>query len=88
MIIPTWVDFPSQEVKVEVSLEDIRNAILESPDSKHETILLLTRCSAVLKSISDEMIALLNDAQRKVIEEALSSQAARYTSPPASNEPS
>lgn len=33
MKIPTWIELPPVEVDVEVSVEDIANALNENPDS-------------------------------------------------------
>jgi hypothetical protein len=79
MKIPTWITPEPLEVDVEVSIEDIRNALEDSPETATEAFRMLNRCSVVIKSISDEIIEDMNDAQRKVVNEFLAIQAARYS---------
>lgn len=79
MKIPTWITPEPLEVDVEVSIEDIRNALEDSPETVNEAFRMLNRCSAVMKSISEEIIVDMNDAQRKAVNEFLALQAVRYS---------
>ncbi|MCX6864783.1 MAG: hypothetical protein NTV46_00950 [Verrucomicrobia bacterium] len=78
MKIPTWIHPEPLEVDVEVSLEDIRNALDESPETEREAFALLNQCSVCMKAITPEMIAGMSDKQRERIMEFLTAQAARY----------
>lgn len=78
MKITTWITPEPVEVDVNVSLEDIRNALEESPESTSEAFMIIKRCSVCLKSISPEIIDEMNDAQRRIVFDFLTEQAARY----------
>jgi len=79
MIIPTWITPEPLEVDVEVSIDDIRNALEDSPETVSESFKMLNRCCAVMRSISDEIVGDMNDAQRKVVREFLALQSERYS---------
>jgi len=78
MKIPTWIHPEPLEVDVEVSLEDIRNALNESPKTEREAFVLLDRCSACMRAITPEMVAGMSDKHREAIGAFLAEQAARY----------
>ena len=90
MKVRTWIDV-SQEVDVVIDLEDISAAVAESLARVHITddldgspvslvgftdfINVIAKC---LKGVTDEQIALLNEAQRALIRTHLEEQAERY----------
>ena len=79
MKISTWITPEPVEVDVEVSIEDIHEALEDSPETVSEAFKMLNRCCAVMRSISDEIIGDMNDAQRKVVREFLALQSERYS---------
>lgn len=79
MKIQTWITPEPVEVDVEVSLEDIRNALDETPETAREAFQLLNRCAVCMKAITGEMVDEMNENQLKVIREFLTEQAARYS---------
>jgi hypothetical protein len=88
MKITKWVDM-GEEVEVEVSTEDIRAALAESfaevtkdllgeLPSTFPVVSALSDIGKFLRALSDEQIALLNPAQRRVVGQFLAEQAARF----------
>ncbi len=78
MKILTWITPEPLEIEVEVSIDDIRQALEHSPETVSEAFRMLNQCVAVMRSISDEIIGEMNDAQRKVVREFLALQSERY----------
>lgn len=78
MKIKTWIEPDSYEAEVEVGLEDIRNALKESPETSNEAFFLLNRCGLCMKSVSNKIIDGMTDMQRMVIKEFLIEQSTRY----------
>lgn len=66
------------EVDVEISVEDITRALEENPDSPSAAFQMLNRTAVVMKSITAEIIAVMNPAQREVVAKFLTEQAARF----------
>lgn len=66
------------DVEVSVSLEDIVSAIWESRESLSEVLRGVNNCHSFLKAIPDELLATLNEAQRKTIFDAMTVQVARF----------
>lgn len=78
MKVKTFVNI-EQEVEVDVSMADIRAALVENFDTVSEALQLVNRCASVLKAVSDGMIENMNNAQREVVANFLRLQANRYT---------
>lgn len=91
MKITKWVDIPSQEVEIEIGLDDIRIALSkafgaalprndendESPTSL-DVMLALASIGSFLRALTDEQIATLMPSQRVVIATFLAEQAKRF----------
>jgi len=88
MKVTKWVHF-GQEVEINISMHDIREALTEalgSPaTSEHEPMKAVFACLAqtttFYRAITDEQIVLMNDNQRKLIGQFLSEQADRFRVP-------
>lgn len=78
MKITTWANIDPIEVEVDVTLEDIRASLHESPESCTEAIKLINRCYVVLKSIDPQIIGGMSSEQRQVISDFFTEQAAKY----------
>ena len=78
MKIITWANIDPIEVEVEVTLEDIRASLHESPESRTEAMQLINRCAVVIKSIDPDIIGGMSSAQRQVISDFFTEQAAKY----------
>lgn len=72
------------DVDVDVCLEDIVAAIWEDPDRQRTALRGISNCHRFMKAIPDEVIAGLNDAQRKTIFEALTPLVERFRPQPSS----
>jgi hypothetical protein len=70
-----WVE---TEVTVEVTAEDIVEAIAESTDSASLVKRGINNCYTFLRGISDEAIAEMNPAVKKTIHEAMLAQVNRF----------
>jgi len=79
MKILTWITPEPIEVEVEINSDDIRQSLEDSPETVNEAFRMLNRCCAVMRSVSDEIIGDMNDAQRKVVREFLALQSERYS---------
>jgi hypothetical protein len=79
MKIQTWVNNHPIKVEVEVTLEDIRASLQESPESRAEAVQLINRCAVVIKSINPEIICEMSSEVRKIIADFFTEQAAKYT---------
>ena len=78
MKITTWANIDPIEVEVEVTLEYIRASLHESPDTTLDAVRLINRCAVVIKSINPEIIGGMSSAQRQVISDFFTEQAAKY----------
>lgn len=83
MRVKTWVE-TEQEVEVEVSIADMMNAITELEDGDQLPMVLgcISRCVSALRHITDERIAGMNDKQRRVVSDALATEARRFATDP------
>jgi hypothetical protein len=79
MKVRTWVE-TSQEVEVDVSLDDVMAEIsgLEAPLRKQEALRLLSMCIGALQRVPDAIAEELSAEQRKLIADALRKDAERY----------
>ena len=77
MKIRKWVE-SSQEVDVDVCLEDVQQMIYEADLSTRAVLEMLNRIGLCLKAVPGEIIREFNEAQRKVIRDFLAEQAKRY----------
>lgn len=70
----------SQEVQVEVSLDEVMTEIasLETPERAPEALRLLSLCMGAVMKVPDTILAEMTPAQKKVIADALRTQLARY----------
>lgn len=88
MRITKWVDMGA-EVEVEIGVDDIRCALveafsasnqnLEEPVNIHDILRAFSNIGSFLRAFTDEQIAMLNDAQRKIIGDFLKTEAERFT---------
>lgn len=68
-------------VDVEITLEDIVEAIAESTDTPGLIVRGINNCYRFLKAIPDEAITEMNPEKRKVIFNGLNEQIARFAQP-------
>lgn len=66
------------DVEVDVSLEDITDAIAECVDTERSVLRGVTNCHRFLQAIPDEIIAGLNDHQRETVFNAMTVQVNRF----------
>lgn len=66
------------ELDVDVSVDDIINALQDSPDTVSAACQMLNRTAVVIKSITDKIIDGMNSSQRQVVSRFFSAQAARF----------
>ena len=78
MKIPTWIHPEPVEVDVEVSIEDITLALQEAPDTPRAAYAMLNSAARSMKATTDEIIAEMKPAQREVVANFLTEQAARF----------
>ncbi len=79
MKISKWVEF-SKEVEVSISLEDVRECLIEAADnSLPELFRILNDLGVIFKGVPDEMIAKLNPQQRETILKFLHEQQRRFS---------
>lgn len=78
MKVTTIVDIEPQEVEVVISVEDITAALAEVEDTPFAAFTLLNRCAQAMKAITDETVAAMRQEQRKVVDNFLTEQAARF----------
>jgi uncharacterized protein YlzI (FlbEa/FlbD family) len=76
MKITTWANI--DPIEVEVTLEDIRASLHESPDTTLDAVRLINRCYVVLESIDPQIIGGMSSEQRQIISEFFTEQAAKY----------
>ena len=67
-----------EEVEVDVSMDDIRSALVEEIGTVGEALQLINRCATCLKAVSDDMIGEMNNAQRELVAHFMREQADRY----------
>ena len=80
MRIDKHIDF-SQEVEIELSHEDIHLILEESPESMNTVLSCLSSVATFLKGVPESKISEMNDGQRKIIRDFLSSESGRYNHP-------
>lgn len=81
MKITVFVEPPPQEVDVNVTAEDIAQALSEEADTLAATLNLINKAGCVLKAIPPEAIFGMNDAQCRTIGNFLREQAERFSKP-------
>ncbi len=71
----------TQEVSVEISLDDVMAEIasLEEPKRNQEALRLLSLCIGAVMKVPDVIIAEMNVAQKKTVSDALRVQLERYS---------
>jgi predicted PP-loop superfamily ATPase len=67
-----------QAVEIDIDSADILEAISGDSDSPNAAYCLVKKCATVLNAVSDEIIALMPDNNRKTIAKYLDKQAERY----------
>jgi hypothetical protein len=77
MKIYKWVEF-EKEIEVDVSLEEIVEAIHGETDNVHLCMKGINNISRFLKAIPDEVIAEMTQPQKQLICNFLSDQSNRY----------
>jgi len=77
MKITKYVCF-DQEVEVDITVEEITQAINEEPDCMKNILYGLNNIGVFLKAIPDSSILKLTDSQRKMIREFITEQVARF----------
>lgn len=78
MKVTQWVEFPGQEVEVDISLEDIVNALTESTDSLFDVKRGLNNFYQFLKAIPDDMIREISTQARQLIHTKLTKEVQRF----------
>lgn len=78
MKITTLVSIPDQEIKINVSMEDIVNAIQEDAESKEHALQGINNFAQFIKAIPDDMIEQMNTSQRKLISDFFQEQSHRF----------
>ena len=80
MLVRTTVE-TSQEVTVEISLDDVMAEIasLNEPTRNQEALSLLSLCLGAVMKVPDVIVTEMNAAQRKIVSDALRVQLARYS---------
>jgi len=78
MNVRKLVSLGEQEVDVAISAEDIAAALLEEPEMPRMVMVGLNNVGQYLKAVTPEMIAGMNEAQRKCVRDFLVKQADRY----------
>ena len=71
----------TQEVSVEISLDDVMAEIasLEEPKRNQEALRLLSLCLGAVMKVPDSIVAEMNAAQKTTVSDALRVQIARYS---------
>jgi hypothetical protein len=77
MKIYKWVEF-EKELEVDVSLEEIVDAISEETDNVHLCIKGINNVVRFLKAIPDDIVAEMTDSQRQLIYNFFVEQSIRY----------
>jgi hypothetical protein len=78
MKIHTWYEPPTQEIEVEIGIEDITRALCQESDSPTAALNLIRAAHASMRAISDEIIQAMPSNHRGLIRKALEEQAARF----------
>jgi len=78
MKIPVIYQPEPQEVEVDVTMQDIRAALGQEPDSCREALSLINCFSVVMKAVDDGLIAQMTDSQRTLIRGFFLQQAERF----------
>ena len=78
MKVTTWYEPPTQELDVEITVEDITRALNEEPDTQVAAMQMMNAAAQSMKAITDEIIAGMKPAQREVVANFLTEQAARF----------
>jgi hypothetical protein len=77
MKITKYVCF-DQEVEIDITVDEITQAIYEDPDCMKNVLYGLNNVGMFLKAVPDSAILKLTEAQRKMIREFITEQAARF----------
>jgi hypothetical protein len=77
MKVKTFVQI-EQEVEVDVTMDDIRAAMVDEIGTVSAALQLVNRCATSLKAVSDDMIGEMNNAQRELVANFMREQANRY----------
>jgi len=80
MKVKVWYE-SAQEVEVSVSVDDIRAALAETPETVNEAIRLVVAAHQALDAISGDIISKMNVNQRDRLCDALRKQADRFNVP-------
>jgi len=78
MIVRKMVSLGEMEVDVSISTEDITAALFEEPDNPRMVMIGVNSCAQFLKAITPAMIDEMNFAQRQIVRNFLTEQAARF----------
>jgi hypothetical protein len=80
MKVLKWVEFPGQEISVDVSIEDIQSALDEVTQDERcgKITSLLSACLQVMKAIDDIQIKELPTNVKEKIVDRLKEQIERY----------
>jgi hypothetical protein len=77
MKITKYVCF-DREVEIDITVEEITQAIYEEPDCMRNVLYGLNNVGMFLKAVPDSVISKLTEAQRKTIREFITEQASRF----------
>lgn len=78
MKVTKWYEPPGGEIEVEITAEEISQALAEETDSVSACLRGLNNCAGFLRAIRPGMIELMGDKQREIIRGFLKEQAARF----------
>ena len=78
MKVPVIYQPDAKEINVSVSLDDIRAALAEHPESSRQAMMLVNDAYQAIESIPDALINGMSVSARRVIAEALRRQALRF----------
>lgn len=67
MKVTTWYEPPTQELDVEITVEDITRALNEVPDTPFAAMQMMNAAAQSMKATTDEIIAEMKPAQREVV---------------------
>lgn len=81
MKVPVWV-YVEREVMVDVTVDHLKVALREDPETRAKCLDLLNSCATVMKAIPQERIRELTAEQRGVIADFLRREAERYVPAP------
>jgi hypothetical protein len=78
MKIPTWVEPEPYEIEVEITTDDLRKILSESPETQRAAMMMINDISKMMKAIPSEIINEFSDGSKELIYNFLIEQAERF----------